>query len=349
MPMATLYIDRKGAEIRWRDGALELRIEGDSPRVIPGKLLDRIVLRAETCFTSTTLAALAQAGIGVLAHGGRGGQRIAHLLGAPAADCAVRIAQCQRVSDEPWAAAVARHLVLQRLRGQARVLREALEFRPDLRKPLIDALATVEASQAKAVPAEHRATLRGLEGAGAAAFFRGYTHLFATSLGFQARRRRPPPDPVNACLSLGYTLLHAQAVQACWASGLDPMVGFLHLPCHGRESLACDLVEPWRAHVERWVWRQFAERHQRPEHFGRDGAGACVIGKAGRAQFYQSIDPLQQRCGKGMRRHAQALARALAPAANVPSDDGWSTDPVTDLGSYPEHDRLDSPPEDATP
>lgn len=345
--MTTLYIDRKGADIRWRDGALELRIEGNSPRVVPGKLLDRIVLRAETYLTSTTLAALAQAGIGVIAHGGRGGQRIAHLLGAPAADCRVRIAQCQRVSDEPWAAAVARHLVLQRLRGQARVLREALAFRHDLRKPLSDALAAVEASRVKALDAEHRATLRGLEGAGAAAFFRGYTHLFATTLAFQARRRRPPPDPVNACLSLGYTLLHAQAVQACWANGLDPMVGFLHLPCHGRESLACDLVEPWRAFVERWVWRQFADRHLRHEHFGRDGAGACLIGKAGRAQFYESIDPLQQRCGKGMRQQAKVLARALGRAANVPSDDGWCTDLATDFGDYPERDGHDLPTETA--
>ena len=344
--MATLYIDRKGSEIRWRDGVLELRIEGNTPRSIPGKLLDRVVLRAETCLTSTTLAALAQAGIGVLAHGGRGGQRIAHVLGAPASDCTTRISQCQRVGEEPWAAAVARHLVLQRLRGQSRVLREALGIRPDLRKLLIDALATIETSQAKAEEAQHRATLRGVEGAGAAAFFRGYTHLFASTLGFQARRRRPPPDPVNACLSLGYTLLHAQAVQACWATGLDPMVGFMHLPCHGRESLACDLVEPWRAHVERWVWRQFADRHLRPEHFGRDGAGACLIGKAGRAQFYESIDPLQQRCGRGMRRHAQALARALRNAADVPADDGWCTDPEADSGNQPDR-AIASPAENA--
>ncbi len=211
-----------------------------------------------------------------------------------------------------------------------------------------DALATVEATQAKVVNAKHRATVRGLEGAGAAAFFRGYTQLFAPALCFQARRRRPPPDPVNVCLSLGYTLLHAQAVQACWASGLDPMIGFLHLPCHGRESLACDLVEPWRAHVERWVWRQFSDRHQRPEHFGRDGAGACLIGKAGRAQFYESIDPLQQHCGKGMHRQAQALARALGRVANVPSDDGWCTDSAADFSDPPERDGLDLPVENAT-
>ncbi|MCX7212142.1 MAG: CRISPR-associated endonuclease Cas1 [Burkholderiales bacterium] len=74
--MTTLYIDRKGADIRWRDGALELRIEGNSPRVVPGKLLDRIVLRAETSLTSTTLAALAQAGIGVIAYSGHAGTRI---------------------------------------------------------------------------------------------------------------------------------------------------------------------------------------------------------------------------------------------------------------------------------
>ena len=33
-------------------------------------------------------------------------------------------------------------------------------------------------------------------------------------LGARHGRRRPPPDPVNACLSLGYTLLHNEALQA---------------------------------------------------------------------------------------------------------------------------------------
>ena len=116
--MSTLYVDRKGMTLRWSDGALELRAEGEPLRRVPGALLTRVVLRADTQLNSSTLAALADAGIGLLALGGRGGQRVAHLLGAPANDTHARIAQCQRVADEPWATAWARQVVRAKLNAQ---------------------------------------------------------------------------------------------------------------------------------------------------------------------------------------------------------------------------------------
>lgn len=322
--MGTLYIDRKGLALHLRDGALEVRADGERLQSVPARLVERVVLRADTQIGSGTLAAMADAGIGLLALGGRGGQRVAHLLGAPAGDARARIAQCQRVNDESWATAWCRQVLRAKLRAQQRLLQGALAERADLRKPLTDALETLQRVIGRLPLATDRASLRGLEGAGAAAYFRGYTRLYAPALGFEGRQRRPPPDPVNACLSLGYTLLQAQAVQACWGAGLDPMVGFLHAPAHGRASLACDLVEPWRARIDGWVWQQFRERALRPEHFGHDGAGACLMGKAGRAHFYAAIVPLQQRCAAALRRHARLVARALAAAAELPDDEGWA-------------------------
>jgi CRISPR-associated protein Cas1 len=307
----TLYIDRRDTTIAWRDGALELRVPEEPLRVVPGRLLARVVLRAETHLSSTVLAALADAGIGLVAFGGRGGQRVAHVLSPPAADCRARIAQCLRVGDEPWATGAARAIVRSRLRAQLRLLARAERERPDLRKPLHDAQKTLAEVRTACIAATDRAAVRGFEGAGAAAFFRGYTTLFAPSLAFVARRRRPPPDPVNAALSLGYTLLHGQAVQASWAAGLDPMVGFLHLPTPGRPSLASDLVEMWRGEIEAWVWGQFRDRELRAEHFGHDGAGVCLLGKTGRARFYAAIHPVMKRCATGLRRQARALANTL--------------------------------------
>ena len=63
---------------------------------------------------------------------------------------------------------------------------------------------------------------------------------------FRSRNRRPPRDPVNALLSLGYSLLTKDLTVACYAVGFDPMVGFYHQPRHGRPALALDLMEPMR-------------------------------------------------------------------------------------------------------
>jgi CRISPR-associated protein Cas1 len=323
--MSTLYVDRKGMELRYADGVLQLRAQDQAPRSVPGRLLERVVLRAETKLTSTTLALLAEAGISVVAHGGRGGQHVAHVLGGHSSECRARVAQCQRLNDNEWAGAFAARIIRARMQGQRRVLVRAMDVRPDIRKPLFDAIRTIEGTLKAVAETNARSVLRGLEGAGAAAFFRGYTSLFAPSLGFNARRRRPPPDPVNACLSIGYTLLQSHAVKACWAAGLDPMVGFLHLPSYGRASLACDLVEPWRAHVEQWVLDAFRLGNLRLDHFGRDGAGACLVGKAARAFIYEASAPMQRRCSAGLHRHAKLLAKALASEA-VLAEDAWETE-----------------------
>src|SRR5690606_17318101 len=150
----------------------------------------------------------------------------------------------------------------------------------------------------------------GIEGAGAAAYFRGYAELFPASLGFRARRRRPPPDVVNATLSLGYTLLHALAAEACHAEGLDPAVGFLHEPTRGRASLACDLMEPWRARVDALVWTLFRDRVLAATHGARDGSGACLLGKAGRAHFYEAWSSIAGPLRRTLARHARIATAA---------------------------------------
>jgi CRISPR-associated protein Cas1 len=61
-----------------------------------------------------------------------------------------------------------------------------------------------------------------------------------------SRNRRPPRDPVNALLSLTYSLLAKECTIACHAVGLDPYVGFLHQPRHGRPALALDVMEEFR-------------------------------------------------------------------------------------------------------
>src|SRR5690606_35223445 len=85
--------------------------------------------------------------------------------------------------------------------------------------------------------------LLGLEGSGSAQYFGVFGHLLKHDLGFRKRVRRPPTDPVNAMLSLGYTLLANQVASAVNLAGLDPYVGFLHGAKYGKPALALDLME----------------------------------------------------------------------------------------------------------
>jgi CRISPR-associated protein Cas1 len=250
----------------------------------------------------------------VLILSGRHGRSAVIIQGRRHGDTARRIAQCRWYYDAPYRLAWARRLVALKLRAQRDFLREAREARPDQRASLHAgaeqigrALITLSTSPDDGYTL---AQLNGLEGAAAAAYFGAFTHIFPPSLGFTGRNRRPPRDPVNAALSLGYTLLHFEAVQACHSHGLDPYVGFYHEPAYRRESLAADLIEPLRSRVDRWVWRLFADRELRAEDFTVEDSG-CLLKKEGRAVFYARYEVFIRPLRRLLRRHGLIVARRL--------------------------------------
>ncbi|HXH04218.1 MAG TPA: CRISPR-associated endonuclease Cas1 [Candidatus Competibacteraceae bacterium] len=312
--MGTLYLDRKHLSLELRNGQLLIREPQRPPRGIPLKLLERLVIRAHTGLDSSLLAALGQAGIGVLCLGGRHGRQRALLHGPGHADARRRLAQYRVMSEPAIRSAWTRLLLRAKLAAQRQLLAEALSLRPDRRKPLHDAVAQHEALLPRLAQTDDLDALRGLEGAAAAVYFAALATLFPPSLGFHGRHRRPPPDPVNAALSLGYTLLHGEAVLACHGAGLDPLLGFFHEPAYGRESLACDLIEPLRPRLDGWVWRLFAERELRAEHFTRERS-ACLLGKSGRELYFPRYERLAVMLRRYLRRACYRLAAALKPLA----------------------------------
>jgi CRISP-associated protein Cas1 len=90
-------------------------------------------------------------------------------------------------------------------------------------------------------------SLRGLEGAGSAIYFGCFNDLIKNpEFEFKTRNRRPPLDPVNSLLSLGYALLRHDLQSAVNIIGFDPYLGYLHVPHYGRPALALDLMEEFR-------------------------------------------------------------------------------------------------------
>lgn len=324
--MATLLLDRADLELHVTDGALALYENGTRRQTVPMRLIERLIIQgARTRLDTSVLLKLAEAGVATLLLSPRASRRVAIILGPAHNDAAIRLAQARRTADHAFCDQWAQQLVIAKLRRQHRLLTKAENRRPDLRKPLFDACTEISAALALATePGIDSARLRGLEGSAARAYFHGYTHLFAPELAFTGRNRRPPRDPVNACLSLAYTLLHFEAVRATHTVGLDPLLGFYHRPAFGRESLACDLIEPLRPLIDEWIWLSFANGPLRPEHFTRD-KGACLLGKAGRGHFYTGWEAFVSLPRRRLRRGSARLARRLRsegePWLEHPDDD----------------------------
>jgi len=97
-------------------------------------------------------------------------------------------------------------------------------------------------------------SLLGLEGTAARFYFEAFGPLFRANaaggprLGFdfEGRNRRPPKDPINALLSLGYALLTKDVLITLLGVGFDPYLGFFHQPRYGRPALALDVMEEFR-------------------------------------------------------------------------------------------------------
>lgn len=98
--------------------------------------------------------------------------------------------------------------------------------------------------------AESIDSVRGIEGAAAALYFGAFSTMLCdtevSSWDWNGRNRRPPKDPVNALLSLGYSVLSKELTGICHYVGLDPFLGFFHSPRYGRPALALDMMEEFR-------------------------------------------------------------------------------------------------------
>ncbi|WP_114374590.1 CRISPR-associated endonuclease Cas1 [Elioraea thermophila] len=329
--MTTLFLDRRDALIDSEARTLLVRTpDGDLTR-LPLAHVERVVLRAPARLTTAAIAAIAEADAGLLVLSGRRSEPVATILGRPHADAAIRLGQMRLALDPVSRLAVARVIVRRKLLAQARTLSAALARRPDRRLPLSRGLAALRDTLAtlRLRPPPDAATLSGLEGAAAAAHFAALAALFPPSLAFSGRNRRPPRDPVNAVLSLAYTLAHAEAVREAQLAGLDPAIGFLHALAPGRASLACDLVEPMRGPIDHFVWRLFAEETLRKPHFTRDGE-AVLLGKAGRLAFYTAWEaaaaPLRRALRRGLRPLVAACRQA---AADLPWEKGDAAEPAS--------------------
>jgi len=321
--MATVYLDRQVAAIK-RDGeSLIVMSEQGRRSQLPLHLLDRLVILGRIELDSSTLGHLADAGIVISLLSGRLLREQATLAGPLHNDARRRLGQARAYDDPAWTKAWNTRLLKLKLRSQQRFLGELLEARPDKRYPLKRAIGTiVQVRQRVNHQADASAnTLLGHEGAAASSYFSGLSSVFPPTFEFTGRNRRPPKDPINAMLSLGYTMLHGDAVRAIHASGLDPYLGFGHCPDWGRESLASDLIEPLRTRIDRMCWTLARKRVITLSHFSRQGQ-ACLLSKAGRKHYYAAYEAQAKPVRRLLRRVCQTLARRFMNYQRPPGDNG---------------------------
>ena len=185
---------------------------------------------------------------------GFGGKFLARVQGPISGNVLLRREQYRRADDSEATAAIARSVLLAKLRNSRTVLLRAAREGDDshAKEALRSAAARLKGSLGSMQNEQSLDACRGIEGDAARTYFSVFQHLVTVddqAFKLDGRSRRPPMDPINALLSFLYSLLAHECAGAIDAIGLDPAVGFLHRDRPGRPGLALDLMEEFRAPI----------------------------------------------------------------------------------------------------
>jgi len=200
-----------------------------------------------------------------------------------------------RLADTEWfTLKMARALVAGKIRNQRTMLqRNHVEPRA---QDLLELRRMAEAAE----EAGSDGQLLGVEGNAARVYFSAFSGMLKAEDGetvpegfrfdFEGRNRRPPRDPVNALLSLAYSLLTKDFTIACYAVGFDPYMGFYHKPRFGRPALALDLMEPFRSLIaDSAVLTAINTRMVTERDFVRAGPSVALT-PSGRKGFFRAYE-----------------------------------------------------------
>lgn len=247
-----LYVTEAGSSISVRSERVEIqgrpsRKPGDAPpRKTSVRLLDvsQVNVFGNVQVSTQAMRQLFARDVPVLFFSG-GGWLEGLADGLPSKHVQLRIRQVAAVGHGGLPAA--RMLV----RGKIRNCRVLL--RRNSREDVTAAVAELGELSARAASTDSVASLLGIEGAAARAYFRAFSTMIRSDqqlpglpFAFEGRNRRPPRDAVNCLLSFCYAMLVKDLVATCIGVGLDPYIGVYHRPRFGRPALALDLAEEFR-------------------------------------------------------------------------------------------------------
>ena len=273
--MGEIWLTEQGAHVSVEGNRLIVAHDGRQLAECPISQVEQVVVLGNIQITTPALQRMFKLGI-ALVYLHTDGTFCGRVAGRATPHVVLRRAQYDRQGEPGFALEVARRIVIAKLRNLRVLLqRHRRQGKPDLD----DAIAGLARAEASAPRSRRLHALLGIEGSATALYFRGYRALLPEPWQMVRRTRRPPTDPINTMLSLGYTLLLQQAQSAAEGAGLDPYAGFLHQDNYNRPSLALDLTEEFRPVIDGLVLHVCAHKIISLDQFrpGNEGERPVVM------------------------------------------------------------------------
>lgn len=273
--MGTLYVTQEDAFIAKVDERLNVKYEKKTILDVPLIKVDGLVVMGRVGISPMAISELINHKI-PLTFLTPNGKYIARLEPEMSKNIFLRNAQWKAAGESSQAL----HVVKGFVRGKLKNYRYALLYaqRRYSQLNLHEGMERLTNAIASLETADNIDSIRGYEGTGSAGYFGCFNQLIRVDdFQFATRNRRPPTDPVNSLLSLGYSLLRHDVQGALNIVGFDPYLGYLHVERYGRPSLALDLMEEFRPLiVDAVVLNAINRRLITPEDFVTEPVSGAV-------------------------------------------------------------------------
>jgi len=242
--VAYLYLTEQGAMLRKAGDRFLVEKDDEVLLDLPYHKLETVLLFGNIQVTTQALAELLEKGVN-LSLFSRQGQYRGSLASPRGRNIELRLAQFDCYRDGGRALETARSIVSAKIANGLAVLARYREKNP-VTAEFEARRASVEAALTACASAPTVAALDGVEGSAAREYFGLLMEFNRSEMKWPGRQKHPATDPLNALLSLAYTLLMHELTALAEGAGLDPYLGFLHQVDYGRPSLALDLMEAFR-------------------------------------------------------------------------------------------------------
>ncbi|MCX6969225.1 MAG: CRISPR-associated endonuclease Cas1 [Verrucomicrobia bacterium] len=277
-----VVVQTAGAMVGLRSGEVVVTNKSETLGKFPVEQVHAIYLYGAVQLTAQASVGLLERGVDV-AYFSPAGRFLGLLRGLPESGVDARLGQYRLFGEPGMRLRLAREIIRAKIHNQ-RVLLMRNGSAPE---DVIKKLARLRDSTADATGMQE---LLGTEGSAAALYFGAFNTMLRESwpFDFEKRNRRPPRDPVNALLSMGYSMMSKELAGVCHAVGLDPFLGFFHQPRYGRAALALDLMEEFRPLIADSVAISLINRGEIRESDFISSASGVFLNEQGRRAFWEN-------------------------------------------------------------
>ncbi|MCC8150317.1 MAG: CRISPR-associated endonuclease Cas1 [Lachnospiraceae bacterium] len=255
--MAVVYVKEQGAMVQRNGGRVRITKKSGTLLELPVSNLDGIALFGNVQMTTQALHFLLKQGVDI-SYYSYGGEYLGQTAAESSKNIFLRFAQYELYNDKDGRLNFAKIIVRNKIENQLAMIRH---HRWDGENAWKDDVSQMQKILAKVDTAGTANELLGIEGKCSSIYFHSFGMMFHCDFEFHGRNRRPPRDPINVIISLGYTFLTKEICSALEAESFEPYLGFFHGIRYGRKSLALDIIEEFRQPVvDRMALKLFNKR-----------------------------------------------------------------------------------------